>query len=460
VEIDGVDIGAVSSYAFNNVTNNHSISAVCSAVCVPVNPSCAASTCTSAQCWDGCNWLAGTQTCSLPCINGLDDDGDGETDGNDPGCHTDLNPNNAGSFEADNDESDSIQVMGLPSVQNVSSAVSRVLRYRVVPDPSAASLTWAKECRLLDYNDSVLYDWTVVAPAVPSEPTYNIMTPATDGVYQYQLECRNVHYHSRQVSGTITLIIGNPVSTGSIGSVVNCEIPDGGNSCTGFVSWETINTISSRLEVVGAGVIPDYYDGLTGINEGFLLPRRGSFAVNLLNTFPGPGPYPILATSTIQAACRPGSAWVGGRCQPGPRITSLSINGASGSYSASSGESLTIAWTTQGTRASTSCQPLGLWGGTGLKDRNGGTYSDTAVIGGSYTLTCSTPGYPDAVASVDLNLSCPVSYGQWSVCGPPCSNGDGTRSRSVTAATCVITVESEDCNTPICRDLNWKEVGQ
>ncbi len=459
VNVDGLDIGAVASHTFSNIVGNHTISATCSASCVPTNPSCAASTCSSTQCWTGCSWVPGTQVCALPCINGADDDGDGLTDSADPGCYTDLNPNNAATFESDNDESDTIQVMGLPSVQNVSASASRTLRYRVIPQPVSASMSWSKECRLLDYNSSILYDWTTVPPAAPSEPMYSITTPATDGVYQYRLECRNTHYPDRQGSGTISLIIGTPVPAGSIGPVTNCEITDGATSCTGFISWEAINVISARLDVTGgSGVIPDYYDGLTGVNEGFLLPRQGTFSVELLNTSSSL-PYPILATSTIQASCRAGSAWVMGRCQAGPRITALTINGTSGSYAAARDENLTVSWTTANTLATTVCTPSGIWGGTGAKDRAGGNYSDTATISGTYTLTCSTPGYPDATASVNLSLSCVASCGAWGACGPPCAGGNGQRSRTCVAADCTLYPDApQACTTTVCRDLNWKEV--
>lgn len=459
VNVDGLDIGAVASHTFSNIVGNHTISATCSASCVPTNPSCAASTCSSTQCWTGCSWVPGTQVCALPCINGADDDGDGLIDSADPGCYTDLNPNNAATFESDNDESDTIQVIGLPSVQNVSASASRTLRYRVIPQPVSASMSWSKECRLLDYNSSILYDWTTVPPAAPSEPMYSITTPATDGVYQYRLECRNTHYPDRQGSGTISLIIGTPVPAGSIGPVTNCEIADGATSCTGFISWEAINVISARLDVTGgSGVIPDYYDGLTGVNEGFLLPRQGTFSVELLNTSSS-WPYPILATSTIQASCRAGSAWVMGRCQAGPRITALTINGTSGSYAAARDENLTVSWTTANTLATTVCTPSGIWGGTGAKDRAGGNYSDTATISGTYTLTCSTPGYPDATASVNLSLSCVASCGAWGACGPPCAGGNGQRSRTCVAADCTLYPDApQACTTTVCRDLNWKEV--
>lgn len=458
VEIDSIPMGATPSFTFSNVTSDHTIRANCSAACVPTAPNCGDSICSYTQCWTGCAWQTGTQICALPCANGIDDDGDGETDRDDPGCHTDLNPANDGTFESDNDENDGLQVMGEPAIQNVSASTSRTLQYRVVPEPSSAWASWSKACRLLDYNSNVLYDWAVVPPGNPSQPTYSITTPASDGVYQYTLECRNTNYPARVGSGAISLIIGTPVATGIIGPVTNCEIPDNGNSCTGFISWQTANVVSTRLQVSGA--TPNTINALTGVNEGFFLDHVGSYNISLLDTSGGCCTYPTLATSTIQATCRPGSGWVSGRCQPGPRITALTINGSAGSYAATPGQSLTIAWTTQGTTGSTVCIPGGLWSSSGNKNRSGGSYPDTAVIPGTYSLTCSTPGFPDATASVDLTLGCAASTGPWSACGPPCAGGNGTRSRSVTTAACVVTTETESCTTTVCRDLNWREVGQ
>lgn len=239
---------------------------------------------------------------------------------------------------------------------------------------------------------------------------------------------------------------------GQIGSVTPCTIPAGGSTCTSQISWTTSGLIpltnNPALQV--AGGTPFSVTGMTGTNESFTV-GAGSHAVTLQDLNTGV----IYDTDTLVASCAAGTTWTGGICQAAPTVN-LTVNGSSGPVSASPGDSLSIAWTVNG---ATGCTASGKWSGS--KSATGGTESATASApSGDYILTCINSAGVTTTRQVTINLACAASTGTWSACGPPCAGGDGTRSRTVTTAACVITTETEGCTTATCRDLNWKEVGQ
>ncbi len=138
----------------------------------------------------------------------------------------------------------------------------------------------------------------------------------------------------------------------------------------------------------------------------------------------------------------------------GPPVTvDLKINGSDGPLNLGSGN-MTLSWTTSGASSCTATGPG--WSGARPTSSAGETIP---AFTGTYTLTC-TNGSVDGSDSVDVALSCTPSCTEWTPCGPPCSGGDGTQSRTCTTATCLVTPQTQSCSIKTCRDLNWKEIGQ
>ncbi|TXH01138.1 MAG: hypothetical protein E6R05_06030 [Candidatus Moraniibacteriota bacterium] len=242
-------------------------------------------------------------------------------------------------------------------------------------------------------------------------------------------------------SGAITSITPSP-----------CFIAVGSANCVTRVSWTTSGAIVPVLEIPGAS--PANIFGPTGVSQAFTIPR-GTHTITLRDMV---GPV-ILDTASVTAQCITGSDWNGSLCVAAP-IVNLTINGSAGPIAASPGDNLAIRWTVANSDATTTCTASGP-GWAGAKSQFGGGPDNVpASVSGTYTLTCTKPPLAPVVSSVNVNLSCPVSCTAWTACGPPCVGGNGTQSRSCTTATCVVSPENRSCTTDICRDLNWKEVGQ
>ena len=183
----------------------------------------------------------------------------------------------------------------------------------------------------------------------------------------------------------------------------------------------------------------------------------GTWYVRLVNNATGA----ILDEKPFTVQCAGGSTWNGSTCVTAPTVN-LTINGSTGPLSVSPGNNLAISWTTTNTDVTTTCTATSGagWAG-GTKSRLGGGPDNVpASVSSTYTLSCTKPPLAPVSSSVTVNLSCAVSCTAWTACGPPCAGGDGTQSRSCTSATCVVSPENRSCTTDVCRDLNWKEVGQ
>ncbi len=243
-------------------------------------------------------------------------------------------------------------------------------------------------------------------------------------------------------------------TTGQITTInpATCSIPIGSASCSVQISWTTTSAVNPVLEIISAS--PGSVAGPTGTNVSFTIPY-GSHTVTLKDI----GLGVTLDTDTVTAACASGASWNGSMCAAAP-VVNLQINGSNGPVAAGLGDTLNITWTVTGADATTTCTASGLWSGT--KSQYGGTEtpSPTAFATGSYTLSCTKPSLAPVVDTVDVNLSCTPSCTSWSPCGPPCSGGNGSQSRTCTTATCVVSPQTQSCSTETCRDLNWKEVGQ
>ena len=281
---------------------------------------------------------------------------------------------------------------------------------------------------------------------------YVIASVAIDGVNQGSLN--SVTINNIQSNHTIQpFFAAAPAGpSGQITAMTPCTIPLGGSTCTSQISWTTSNTIpvvhNPTLQVVGGS--PTAISGTSGTNQSFTM-SEGPHVINLYDVSTGT----VYDTDTLVATCVTGAVWTGGSCQAGPTVN-LTVNGSAGPVAAAPGDALTIDWTVSD---ATSCTASGKWSGS--KSIAGGTENVSAnVPSGDYILTCVNAAGITVSRQVTVNLACAVNTTTWSACGPPCSGGDGTRSRTVTTAACVVTTEVESCTTNTCRDLNWKEVGQ
>lgn len=236
-------------------------------------------------------------------------------------------------------------------------------------------------------------------------------------------------------------------ATGSITSInpATCSIPVGGASCTVQVSWTTSGASNPRLLIPSAS--PGDVYAPVAVNQLFTIPY-GTHVVTLQDVNLGVD----LDTDTVAATCASGAAWDGTICVAAPTVD-LKINGSDGPLSLGSGD-MTLSWSTSN---ATGCSATGP-GWTGAKPISSAGEIIPAFTG-TYTLTC-TNGTVDSTDSVDITLACAPSCTTWSPCGPPCSGGEGTQSRTCTTATCIVTPQTQSCSTDTCRDLNWKEIGQ
>lgn len=256
-----------------------------------------------------------------------------------------------------------------------------------------------------------------------------------------------------------------PGVTGNITSFTDpCIIPAGQSTCSTTVNWSTSYSDAAPNSVY-VGVVNS-----TGtLSQSFGFPTTTTSYTWPLGTYPMGPPDTwrvqltagasyggaLLDEKSFVVRCAPGTNWVSGLgCQSVPTVT-LRINGSAGPLTVAPGDSLSITWTVSG---ATSCTASGKWSGS--KSITGATEPATAAIpSGDYILSCSNAA-GTTERRVTVNVACAAGVGPWSACGPPCAGGNGTRSRDVTTAACVVTTETESCTTTICRDLNWKEVGQ
>lgn len=161
--------------------------------------------------------------------------------------------------------------------------------------------------------------------------------------------------------------------------------------------------------------------------------------------------YPALGFDTQSVTVTPAAAVL-----PTVNLTirnTTTGSGPSSAVTASPGDNLQLDWSVAN---ATGCTASGKW--SGAKSTTGGSETDTAVIPpGAYVLDCVNAS-GTTTKQVTINFLCTASVSSWGACGPPCAGGNGTRSRTVTTAGCVVTTETESCTTTVCRDLNWKEV--
>lgn len=142
---------------------------------------------------------------------------------------------------------------------------------------------------------------------------------------------------------------------------------------------------------------------------------------------------------------------------PTPPTLDLTINGSNGPLSVSPGDPLNFSWSVSNANT---CTASGKWSGSKTSSNGVHIETDSAVVpSGDYILTCENTDGPVS-DTVTINFTCAGSCTAWSACGPPCAGGNGQRSRTCTTNTCLLVPETEACTTTVCRDLNWKEVGQ
>lgn len=239
------------------------------------------------------------------------------------------------------------------------------------------------------------------------------------------------------------------VPTGQITSITpaNCDIPIGDALCSVQVSWTTSNATNPLVE-----------SSRTGTNVFSAGPVTWTFGLMYgLNTFTlrDTGLGITYDTKDATANCIAGSAWNGSMCAPLP-VTDLKINGSDGPLTLTPG-TITLTWSS--TASATSCDAVGP-GWSGTKGASGSETTPTTPGINDYSIACTNALGTGPTDTVRVTLSCTPSVTGWSACGPPCAGGNGERTRTRTNATCNTSVERESCAASVCRDLNWKEVGQ
>ncbi len=139
-------------------------------------------------------------------------------------------------------------------------------------------------------------------------------------------------------------------------------------------------------------------------------------------------------------------------------VVDLKINGQD-YVTTELGEDLIMSWSTANTNASTTCTASGV-GWAGPKNRNGGT--DPVILASvttDYVISCTKGGLTGS-DSVHVEIFCEYTESNWTACAPPCTNGLGTQTQTITFNSCLTTNVSRSCTTTSCRDVNWKEIGQ
>lgn len=246
-------------------------------------------------------------------------------------------------------------------------------------------------------------------------------------------------------------------ATGTVDTFTDpCTIAVGQSTCSFSTSWTTslsgVNSVF--VEVRSADGTRAQSVGFNGSGSntwpvgGYVGAPVGQWYVRLMDASSN-----ILDEKPFMVQCAAGSTWVAALgCVAAPTVD-LKIDGSDGPLSLSGGN-MTLSWITNG---ASSCSAAGPgWSGARPTSSAGETIP---AFTGTYTLTC-TNGSVDGTDSVDVALSCTPSCTSWTPCGPPCSGGDGTQSRTCTTATCLVTPQTQSCSTETCRDLNWKEIGQ
>ncbi|TXH03362.1 MAG: hypothetical protein E6R05_03210 [Candidatus Moraniibacteriota bacterium] len=468
VVVDGVDRGALGSYTFNNITADHTITALFS---MPSGPSVTLTATPSSIILGGSTLLSWTTSGGvMSCLSTGGGAGWSATWQSPSGGAIAQSPSVTTTYNIECWDGPA----GTGTSTGVKSVTVTVLPVGVIsvdltasPDSIAAggtsTLTWSttggRFCHIWSYDDPTFIPINRGVAATGSI----VVTPPTPRTYNYSFECFDMAMIGWVDSATVTVTGGAPPS-GSILSYTNpCVIPVGSTTCPMTVSWTT-NYSDGSTGGVTVGI--ENSTGTLGQSLGFATPGSHTWTATypvgpptswLVSLSAGaPHGSGLLDRETFAVTCAPDSAWVGPLgCQPTPTVN-LTVNGSTGPLTVPPGDDLNIAWTVSG---ATSCTASGKW--SGGKSTTGGTEGpiDAAIPSGDYILSCSNAA-GTTNRQVTVNVACTASVGPWSACGPPCAGGDGTRSRTVTTATCIVTSETESCTTDVCRDLNWKEVGQ
>lgn len=213
---------------------------------------------------------------------------------------------------------------------------------------------------------------------------------------------------------------------------------------------------------ISPSAVPSSFGGFSGSGFPFTVSGPGTYTGRLTDN------GVLLDSATITVSCAGGATWTGSACIMAPTVD-LKVKpdtspGApvDGPLSVAQGVRLDFTWSTANTDASTTCVASGLWSGN-KTPVTGGAFQDFSFVDGTYTLRCTKTGPWGSLSgsdSVDVIIFCPPSCGSWSACAPPCSGGNGTQSQTCVNNKCIPYNVSRTCTTNVCRDVNWKEIGQ